>query len=144
MRSQFRCEWAHRRRHQSRCCRAWPQVVNVLKMGLVCVNVHTEPVTVTVDVVGSGPFKVTVNVVSVCAGLEQPAHVPHVTEGIPALNAETKSQGPEWVSVGMSKRGHLTSHHEMLCIANFSNLWYPPTRGTRSVESSTRYIHVQN
>lgn len=52
-------------------------------MGLVCVN--------TVDVVGCGPLKA-------CAGLEQPAHVPHVTEGIPAMKAETKSQGPKWVS----------------------------------------------
>ena len=67
-------------------------------MRLVSVNVLSEPVTITVDVVGSRPFKVTVNVVSVCAGLEQPAHVPHVTEGIPALNAETESQGPKWVS----------------------------------------------
>ena len=67
-------------------------------MGLVSVNVLAEPVLVTVDVVGSKPFKVTVNVVSVCAGLEQPAYVPHVTEGIPALNAETESQGPMSVS----------------------------------------------
>ena len=67
-------------------------------MGLVSVNVLAEPVTVTVDVVGSRPFEVTVNVVSICAGLEQAAHVPHVTEGIPALNAETESQGPRWVS----------------------------------------------
>ena len=67
-------------------------------MGLVSVNVLAEPVTVTVDVVVSGPFKVTVNVVSACAGLEQPAHVPHVIENIPALNAETKTQGPKGVS----------------------------------------------
>ena len=67
-------------------------------MELVSVNVLAESVTVMVDVVGSRPFKVTVNVVSVCAGLEQPAHVPHVIEGIPALNAETESQGPRWVS----------------------------------------------
>ena len=67
-------------------------------MGLVSVNVLAELVTVTVEVVRSGPFKVTVNVVSACAGLEQPAHVPHVTEGLPALNAETKSQSPKWVS----------------------------------------------
>ena len=29
----------------------------------------------------------------------------------------------------------LTSHHGTLCIANFPNLWYPPTRGTRLAES---------
>ena len=77
-------------------------IVNVLQMGLVSVNVLAEPVTAAVGVVGSGP-KVTVNAVSACAGLEQRAHVPHVTEGIRALDAEMKSQGPKWVSEDTTK-----------------------------------------
>ncbi|KIK01814.1 hypothetical protein K443DRAFT_6605 [Laccaria amethystina LaAM-08-1] len=52
-------------------------IVNILQTGLVSVNVLAEPIAATVDVAGSGPFKVTVNVVSASAGLEQPAHVPH-------------------------------------------------------------------